>query len=221
MTETLIRQLLEAVATQVIAAADELTALDRAIGDGDHGLNLRRGFEAVLAQLDQLAGRPAPEALKAVGNVLLMRVGDASGALYGTLFISLGKALGQDPVQGPKPDASAPNASLPNASLPNASLPYAAAFTSAVLAIKRLGKSDAGCKTMLDVLVPVAELLAGGGPDLARRIKARAAEGASSTIAMKALRGRASFLGERSIGHMDPGARSAQIIVSAICDALA
>jgi dihydroxyacetone kinase-like protein len=206
MTETLIRQLIVAVATQVIAAADELTALDRATGDGDHGLSMRRGFEAVLGQIDQIAARPVPEALKTVGNVLLMRVGGASGPLYGTLFISLGKALSQEPLQ----DSS-----------DRAARPYVAAFASAVQAVKRLGKSEAGCKTMLDVLVPVQELLQAGGPGLAMRIKARAAEAAASTIPMKAMRGRASFLGERSVGHMDPGARSAQIILTALCDALA
>ena len=85
------------MARRVIAHADELTALDQAIGDGDHGLNMKRGFEAVLADLDAHAAKPLPEALKAVGMTLVMKVGGASGPLYGTLFMALGKALPAEP----------------------------------------------------------------------------------------------------------------------------
>ena len=91
------RRLIEAVARAVIDHADELTALDPAIGDGDHGANMKRGFEAVLADLDALAEKPLPEALKAAGTQLVMKVGGASGPLYGTLFMSLGKALPDAP----------------------------------------------------------------------------------------------------------------------------
>ncbi len=85
------RALFETVARTVIDHADELTSLDSAIGDGDHGANMKRGFEAVLADIDQLAGKPLPEALKAAGMQLVMKVGGASGPLYGTLFMTLGK----------------------------------------------------------------------------------------------------------------------------------
>ena len=183
----------------MIAASEELTALDREIGDGDHGLNMKRGFEAVLAQAGQLAAQPLPDVLKAVGNTLVMKVGGASGPLYGTLCIQLGKEL---PLE---PDAAR----------------LARALDVAIAAIKRLGKSEPGYKTMLDVLVPVQEAIAAGGDDLAARVGARAADAAASTIPMKAIRGRASFLGDRSIGHMDPGARSSQIIVAAVCEVLA
>ena len=191
------RELIEAVARAVIDHAEELTALDSAIGDGDHGANMKRGFEAVLADLDQLAGKPLPEALKAAGMQLVMKVGGASGPLYGTLFMTLGKSLPESP------DREA----------------VAAALEQAIAAVKARGKSDAGQKTMLDVLVPVQAAVAGDGAisDVARR----AHEAAAATIPMKATRGRASFLGERSIGHMDPGARSSALIIDAAVAALA
>lgn len=198
MTETLIRQLIDRVASRVIAANEELTLLDRQIGDGDHGLNMKRGFEAVLAQVDQVAAKPLPDALKAIGNTLVMKVGGASGPLYGTLFINLGKELSG------RPDLQQ----------------FARALEVAIGAIKRLGKSEPGYKTMLDVLVPVQQLIGAGGADLPSRVTAAAAEAAQSTVPMKAVRGRASFLGDRSIGHMDPGARSSQIIVTSICEVL-
>lgn len=185
------RHLIDTVARCVIDHADELTALDQAIGDGDHGLNMRRGFEAVLADLDVHAAKPLPEALKSVGMALVMKVGGASGPLYGTLFMTLGKALPETPVPGD----------------------VAPAFAAAIEAVKARGKSDTGQKTMLDVLVPAQAALAEG-----RDPAAAAAEAAAATIPMKALRGRASFLGDRSIGHMDPGARSSALIIAAISD---
>src|SRR5664279_1121648 len=94
-----LRKLIEKVARRVIDHTDELTALDQAIGDGDHGLNMKRGFEAVLADLDQHAAKPLPEALKAIGMALVMKVGGASGPLYGTLFMTLGKELSADPTR--------------------------------------------------------------------------------------------------------------------------
>src|SRR5690348_7993113 len=95
--ETSRKLLIETVARRVIAHADELTALDQAIGDGDHGVNMKRGFEAVLADLDAHAAKPLPEALKAIGMALVMKVGGASGPLYGTLFMTLGKELPAEP----------------------------------------------------------------------------------------------------------------------------
>jgi phosphoenolpyruvate---glycerone phosphotransferase subunit DhaL len=190
--------LFETVAQRVIANADELTDLDRAIGDGDHGTNLRRGFEAVLAALDELSAKNLGESLKGVGTTLVMKVGGASGPLYGTLFMSLGKAL-DDEVSREQ---------------------VAVAFASAVEAVKARGKSDLGQKTMLDVLCPVLEVLREGGDGLPLRLKAVAREAAERTIPMRAIRGRASFLGERSIGHMDPGARSSALIVDAVADVM-
>jgi len=191
MDKALTRDLIETVARRVIDHADELTALDQAIGDGDHGLNMKRGFEAVLVDLDAHAEKPLPEALKAVGMVLVMKVGGASGPLYGTLFMSLGKAL----PDGPR------HADL------------VGGFAAAIEAVKARGKSEVGQKTMLDVLAPAQAALAEG-----RDPASAAAEAAEATIPMKALRGRASFLGDRSIGHMDPGARSSALIIAAITE---
>lgn len=191
-----LRALVQAVAGAVIEHADELTELDSAIGDGDHGANMKRGFEAVLADIDTLAAKPLPEALKAIGTQLVMKVGGASGPLYGTLFLSLGKAL---------PDKLDRQA-------------LAQALAAAIDAVKARGKSDLGQKTMLDVLAPVQEAVAAGASP--REAAARAQAAAEATIPMKATRGRASFLGDRSIGHMDPGARSSALIVAAVAASL-
>lgn len=191
-TERLIR----AVADAVIAHADELTDLDSAIGDGDHGHNMKRGMQAVLADIENLAKMSLPEALKAAGMLLVMKVGGASGPLYGTLFITLGKSLPERPGRD---DLSA-------------------AFSAAIEAVKARGKSDTGQKTMLDVLAPVQAALADGADAVDISQAAEAARDA--TIDMRAQRGRASFLGERSIGHMDPGARSSQIMIAALTAAV-
>jgi dihydroxyacetone kinase-like protein len=192
------RLLIETVARRVIASAQELSELDRAIGDGDHGINMERGFEAVLAQLDQLAAQGLGNALKGVGTTLVMKVGGASGPLYGTLFMALGKALPEEATREQ----------------------IAEALAQALEAVKARGRSDVGQKTMLDVLGPVLAVLREGGQDLPSRLRAAAAAAASATIPMKAIRGRASFLGDRSVGHMDPGARSCALIVEAVADAM-
>ena len=189
-------KLVRALAGSVISHADELTSLDQAIGDGDHGLNMKRGFEAVLAALPGLADKSLPEMLKAIGMTLVMKVGGASGPLVGTFFMELGKALPEQP-------------SRPN---------LVAATEKAIEAVKARGRSDAGQKTLLDVLVPVHAVLAGGGD--ARAIAAEAVQAADRTTPMQAIRGRASFLGERSIGHMDPGSRSASLLIGAAVETL-
>jgi dihydroxyacetone kinase-like protein len=189
-------RILREVAESVIAHADELTALDQAIGDGDHGINMRRGLEAVLADLPQLEGKPAGDILKAAGMKLVMKVGGASGPLYGTLAMELGKRLPPAPAQAD----------------------LATALAAAIEAVKARGKSEIGQKTMLDVLAPVQAAVAAGAS--AAAVKAEGFRAAEATKPMKATRGRASFLGERSIGHVDPGARSAALIVAAVCDAL-
>lgn len=191
-----------AVANRIVAAADELTALDAAIGDADHGDNMRRGFLAVAAALRDKPPSSNAEALKLVGTTLVMTVGGASGPLYGTFFLTLGKE-----------DAALP----PDA--PRGRAQRAAILSAAVAAVAARGKATAGDKTLLDVLIPVAAAFAAGAD--AEHLKATAMASAETTIAMKALRGRAAFLGERSIGHMDPGARSAALMVEAVCDALA
>ena len=196
MTPALLRRLIVAVSDDLIAHADELTALDQAVGDGDHGVNMKRGFEAVRADAGATAEKPLPEALKAIGTQLVMKVGGASGPLYGTLFLALSKEIAADA------------SNLPTA------------FAKAVEAVKARGKSQPGQKTMLDVLTPVQGALADGGADLPARLPNVAARASEATIPMLATRGRASFLGERSIGHMDPGARSLALIVASVCRAL-
>jgi dihydroxyacetone kinase-like protein len=198
MEHALQKRLIEAVAGVVIEHTEELTRLDQAIGDGDHGLNMKRGFEAVLADIDGLAGKPLPDALKAIGTQLVMKVGGASGPLYGTLFMALGKELPELPTPAE----------------------VVRAFGTAIDAVKARGKSVPGQKTMLDVLAPVHAELAAGGDGLLVRLRCRAAMAAEATVPMKAVRGRASFLGDRSIGHMDPGARSSSLMVAAVCEVL-
>jgi dihydroxyacetone kinase-like protein len=199
------KRLIAAAAAAVIDHAEELTELDRAIGDGDHGLNMKRGFEAVLADADNLAGKPLAEMLKGAGTHLVMTIGGASGPLYGSLLLAMGKAAGEGPL-----DLGA----------------AARLLAEGVEAVKKRGKSDAGEKTMIEVLLPVSRRLsavAGGEApaDLAAELGAIADEGLESTRAMKATKGRASFLGERSIGHLDPGARSSQLLIRAVCTVLA
>ena len=192
-----LERLMEASAARIIAAADELTELDSAIGDADHGLNMKRGFEAILADKAAILAKPLPEALKAIGMTLVMKVGGASGPLYGTLFMTLGKELPAEPT-------------LPD---------LARAMAAAVEALKARGKADFNNKTLLDVLGPVADHLAGVGVNF-DSVRNLAKERAEATIPMKAIRGRASFLGDRSIGHMDPGSRSSRILIEAVCDTL-
>ncbi|MFL6973805.1 MAG: dihydroxyacetone kinase subunit DhaL [Xanthobacteraceae bacterium] len=183
--------LVRALAVSVIEHADELTSLDQAIGDGDHGLNMKRGFEAVLATLPALADKSLPEMLRTIGTTLVMKVGGASGPLVGTFFIELGKAVPEQPTRSDLVGATG----------------------KAIESVKARGRSEAGQKTLLDVLVPVQAIFAAGAD--AEAIAAEAANAAERTTPMLATRGRASFLGERSIGHMDPGSRSASLLIGA------
>lgn len=192
--EALFRAVVAAAAGTISAHAEELTALDSAIGDGDHGYNMKRGVEAVLGDIEAIATKPLPDALRAIGTKLVMTVGGASGPLYGTLFLTLGKELG----------ASGDD--------------FAGALKKAVDAVAARGKSEQGQKTMLDVLYPVAGAVEAGRPP--SEIVALADISAEATRDIKALRGRASFLGERSIGHVDPGARSSALIVEAVAGVL-
>lgn len=182
------------VAEHVMAHAEILSEMDAALGDGDHGHNMRRGFEKVLESADTIAAHPLGEASQAVGRTLVMNVGGASGAIFGTAFIAAGKIL--------PPDPSREHA--------------VAALEAAIAAVQARGKAELGHKTMLDVLAPVLDALRAGHANPAE-VAAAAAQG---TADMPAVRGRASFLGERSLGLVDPGARSASLIIEAICRVL-
>lgn len=202
MNQRTTRELLETIANTVIESADELTDLDRAIGDADHGVNLERGFKAVLMKMDRIGALPLPAALNEVGTTLILAVGGASGPLYGKLFATIGRQL------------STAEDELTKEAL-------VAACEESIKVLKALGKSDVQQKTMLDVLVPsLDELRTGEGKAVLRQVRERARSAAQDTVPMIARRGRASFLGERSQGHMDPGARSSQLIIGAVCNYL-
>ena len=192
------KEMIQAIADTLIANTDELTELDRAIGDADHGVNLERGFKAVLAKIDTISVQPINAALAEVGKTLILSVGGASGPLYGKLFATIGQHL-NNPEELTKERV-------------------VIACEEAIKVIKALGRSDVGHKTMLDVLVPSLEQLrAADGACSLHDLRERAHDAALDTIPMIARRGRASFLGERSQGHMDPGARSSELIVVAVC----
>jgi dihydroxyacetone kinase-like protein len=192
------QELIERIAATVIEHAGELTELDRAIGDADHGVNLTRGFQAVLARMDIIAVMPLGKALGEVGATLIRSVGGASGPLFGKLFVTIGMRLDE---------AGAVSRDI-----------LVGAAEDAIRVVMALGRSEVGQKTMLDVLVPVLdELRSVTGSDLLRQIPRRAQLAAQATIPMLARKGRAAFLGERSLGHMDPGARSSELILGAVC----
>jgi phosphoenolpyruvate---glycerone phosphotransferase subunit DhaL len=192
------KDLIETIANIVIAHADELTELDRAIGDADHGVNLTRGFRAVLGRMDIIGAMPLGKALGEVGNTLIRFVGGASGPLFGKLFVTVGKYVDEAGV------------------INQDTLIHAG--EDAIRVLMALGRSDVRQKTMLDVLVPVLdELRSVHGADLLSQIRRRADIAARATVPMVARKGRAAFLGERSVGHMDPGARSCELILSAVC----
>jgi phosphoenolpyruvate---glycerone phosphotransferase subunit DhaL len=192
--------------------AAALTALDQAIGDGDHGINMDRGFTAIRAQLD--AGSPEAETdraragtvLRTAGRTLISTVGGAAGPLYGTAFMRAGGAI-----VAAEPDQS-PGAIV------------LAALEAAITGISGLGKATTGEKTMLDALVPAhaaGRTAVEGGADIgavAVAMADAAEAGAVATIPLLATKGRASYLGERSIGHQDPGATSAALLLRAFAD---
>jgi dihydroxyacetone kinase-like protein len=186
------RRWLVRAAAELDAGADRLTALDSAIGDADHGANMRRGFAAVAAVLDEEPAPATPAAVLALaGRTLVSTVGGAAGPLYGTLLRRAGRTLGD----AERVDDEAVREAL----------------DAGVAAVALLGASAAGDKTMLDALLPAVAAL----PDYAAAARAAAA-GAEATVPLRARKGRASYLGERSAGHMDPGAASAALLVAAL-----
>lgn len=187
-------EIIRAIAARMEAEKDFLTQLDNEIGDGDHGINLERGFKAVLEKLPEGENGDIGGLFKGVGMQLVSHVGGASGPLYGTAFMKAGNIL-----KG-KTQASAAD--------------FAAAMEAAIGGIKMRGKSEPGEKTMLDALCPAYKALTeaiDGGAELKEALEkavAAAKEGVEYTKTIIATKGRASYLGERSIGHQDPGATS-------------
>lgn len=201
----LLPSLIEAIADIIEKNAEEVTALDQAIGDGDHVINLQRGIHALMAQRDELSQLDWVAAWQKIGMTLMSTVGGASGSLYGTLFITLSKAAREQPLNLQS---------------------FADIFTQGVNAVKQRGRADAGEKTMLDVLIPVADYLRTTAadsvalPEVLENIARVAVAGMESTRDMLATKGRASFLQERTRGHIDAGAKTSQLMICAIVGVL-
>jgi dihydroxyacetone kinase-like protein len=196
------RRWIEAVVAEIATRKSELTALDRAIGDGDHGENLDRGFQAVLGKLDALDDAPTPGAvLKLVATTLISTVGGAAGPLYGTAFLKAAMAAGDRP----ELDATG----------------LVEVLTAARDGIVARGKAEPNDKTMVDAWSPAVEAAGAAGDDVRAVLEAAAsaaAEGAIATEPLVAHKGRASYLGERAIGHRDPGAESTALILRVAAD---
>ncbi|MEQ1601996.1 MAG: dihydroxyacetone kinase subunit DhaL [Methylophilaceae bacterium] len=194
----------QAVNAAILTHEAEIESLDREIGDGDHFINIKRGSAVVIGLQDELAGLTPDVVLQRIGMKLLSTIGGASGPLIASFFIAMAKSVKEHGGE--------------------TLTEIAVAFTAGVDAIKSRGKTDIGEKTMLDVLIPVAgkfTALAGQGADFAsllQALKQEASLGMQSTKVMIASKGRAAQLGERAIGHIDPGAKSSQVMITAVCD---
>jgi phosphoenolpyruvate---glycerone phosphotransferase subunit DhaL len=185
----------------------ELVRLDTAVGDGDHGTNMDRGMRKVLEKLDGLEQGDIGAMLKAVGMTLVSSVGGAAGPLYGTLFLQMGtSAAGRDTL-----DLAG----------------WTAALEAGVAGVRSRGKAEPGDKTMVDALLPALDALRAAGedgtglPDALERSADAAREGMEATIPLEARKGRASYLGPRSVGHQDPGATSTHLLLRAAAEAAA
>lgn len=202
ITPALFPEIIAAASTAIAAEADAVTELDQALGDGDHVFNLQRGLQALAAVSGEIAGMDWTAAWQKIGMTVMAAVGGASGSLYATLFIAIGKHC-----------RDGGN--------------FADAFIAGVEAMKQRGKADVGEKTMLDVLIPVAQALQQDnreGKNLQQTLEhlcAVAEIGVESTRDMLATKGRASFLGERSKGQIDAGAKTAQLMIKAIARIIA
>jgi dihydroxyacetone kinase-like protein len=194
-----------AFAAQIAEQKSALTKLDQAIGDGDHGTNMDRGMRKVLEKLDGAEGEDIGATLKAVGMALVSSVGGASGPLYGTLFMQMGAGA-----------AGATELDLDG---------WTQALAKGAEGVQARGKAELGDKTMIDALSPAVEALrehAGGSLADALTASADAAQqGMEATIPLVARKGRASYLGERSADHQDPGATSTHLLVRAAADTFA
>jgi dihydroxyacetone kinase-like protein len=185
----------------------ELVRLDTAIGDGDHGTNMDRGMRKVLEKVDGLEGEDIGATLKAVGMALVSSVGGAAGPLYGTLFLQMGTAT-----------AGRESLDLEG---------WTAALEAGANGVQTRGKAQRGDKTMLDALMPALEALqsaaddGAGLPEALARSAGAARAGMEATIPMEARKGRASYLGPRSVGHQDPGATSTHMLLQAAAEAAA
>ena len=204
-TPVLLPIIIEAIAVVIEKNAVEVTDLDQALGDGDHVINLQRGIDALMEERTELTELGWVDAWQKIGMTLMASVGGASGSLYGTLFLALSKA-------GHDKDLTLQD--------------FADILTQGVEAVKKRGRSDLGEKTLLDVFIPVANYLHTASvdstplADVLDNVSKVAIAGVESTRNMLATKGRASFLEERSLGHIDAGAKTAQLMICAIIDIL-
>jgi phosphoenolpyruvate---glycerone phosphotransferase subunit DhaL len=196
---------IRAFAAEVSANKEQLTQLDAAVGDGDHGINMDRGMSAVLAKLDAATEEQDIGALlKTVGMTLVSTVGGAGGPLYGTLFLQMGTAVSGKDQLGPDD--------------------WAAALEAGIAGVQARGKAEPGDKTMIDALIPgrdaLKSALAEGASfeDALRQSADAAGQGMRDTVPLVARKGRASYLGERSAGHQDPGATSSHLLLEAAAE---
>lgn len=203
----MIIQIINEVQKAYEANAPEIEKLDQAIGDGDHVINMRRGFNAILEIEEELGSLKPGEALNKIGMTLLAAIGGAAGPLFASLFMGMAKVPGSDDIDNSKTVAKM--------------------FSSGVELVKQRGKADVGDKTMLDVLIPVSqrfsELVEKGDlskNEILQQLMAAAERGMLSTKDIAATKGRASYLGDRAKGHIDPGAKSCQLIIFTICNYL-
>jgi dihydroxyacetone kinase-like protein len=202
VTDEQVRDWIRRFADAVAEHRTELVRLDTAIGDGDHGTNMDRGMRKAVEKLGDTATGDIGAGLKAVGMALVSSVGGAAGPLYGTLFMQMGTAT-----------AGRSELDLEG---------WTAALEAAVKGVQARGKAEPGDKTMVDALLPALEALREGGdlPAALRRAAEAAEEGMKGTIPLEARKGRASYLGPRSVGHQDPGATSTYLLMRSAAEAL-
>jgi dihydroxyacetone kinase-like protein len=207
MNSEMIIQIVREVHKVYEANAPQIEKLDQAIGDGDHVINMRRGIQAILGIDEALVPLKPGEALNKIGMTLLSTIGGAAGPLFASMFMGMAKVPGSDDIHDSKTVAKM--------------------FSSGVELVKQRGKADVGDKTMLDVLIPVSNLFSElveksdlPKNEILKQLMAEAERGMLSTKDIAATKGRASYLGERAKGHIDPGAKSCQLIIFTICDYL-
>ena len=207
MNSEMIVQIIREVQKAYEGNAPEIEKLDQAIGDGDHVINMRRGIQAILEIDETMVPLKPGEALNKIGMTLLSTIGGAAGPLFASMFMGMAKVPVSDDIHDSKTVAKM--------------------FSSGVELVKQRGKADVGDKTMLDVLIPVSNLFSElveksdlPKNEILKQLMAEAERGVLSTKDIAATKGRASYLGERATGHIDPGAKSCQLIIFTICDYL-
>jgi len=207
MNSEMIIELIREVQTAYEANASEIEKLDQAIGDGDHVINMKRGMKTILEKEEELSSLKPGDALNKIAMTLLSSIGGAAGPLFASMFMGMAKVAGTDDIHDDKMVAKM--------------------FSSGVELVKQRGKAEVGDKTMMDVLIPVSNLFSElvekrdlPKNELLQRLMDEAERGMLSTKDIAATKGRASYLGERAKGHIDPGAKSCQLIIFAICDYL-